>query len=135
MSLNNIDQRVNIDQVTIIEQLKLFSNQFKSFVEKNPVQNEGHWQYLSELLIAKNKENIYKELIDTYKYIISLPVTQNKCESDFSVLKRVKNCNKLMEDILLINLGRELLPEYVHTQIIDMIANSSKKLKTLLIHK
>lgn len=96
------------------------------------------WQLLKEFLIDNKAK--YKELYNSYKYIISLPVTQVKCETDFSLLKRVKNysrtlmSNKMLESIMIISLGRELIPDSTHPEIINLIGNSSNKLRTQLIH-
>lgn len=142
--INNIGHYV-IDQDIIRDQLKILACDFKEFCNKNPIQGfsqsaSEQWQSLKELLTAEDTKVKYKDLIDLYKHIITIPLNQNKCESDFSLLKRMK-CytrsvmgNTMMENIMLISLGRESIPDYVHSELIDSIGNSSKKLKTLLIH-
>lgn len=109
--------------------------------KKNKEQHVTEWKLLKEFITTENNKNQYKELLDVYKYILSIPLTQNKCESDFSKLKTTKNSSrsimgdKMLQNIMLINLGRSYVPDNAHPEIINMIGISSRKLITQLIHK
>lgn len=89
------------------------------------------WNYLREFLMTENNKNMCKELFDVYKYILTLPLTQNKCEGDFSKLKQVKNSSRsiisdrMLENVILIDLGRTNIPDNAHAEIINMIAKAS----------
>lgn len=93
------------------------------------------WSYLVAFLTMEESSNRYFLIKKLYRYCLTLPSTQVKCETDFSVLKAVKTPHRSSmndescETTMIINLARDLLPLSDNHLIIDMIANSSKQLK------
>ena len=81
----------------------------------------------------------YSELYIAYKYLITLSVTQVKCERCFSTLKFVKNrlrstmAQNNLESVMLMYMHKTLLHESSNEKFIDIFAKSSAELRRLLL--
>lgn len=91
------------------------------------------WSYLVDFLTMEQSSNQYFLIKKLYRYSLTLPSTQVKCETDFSVLKAVKTpYRSSMNDVscetnMIINLARDLLP------LSDKQLKTAKKTAFILI--
>lgn len=81
----------------------------------------------------------YTSLGQAYKYLLSLSVTQVSCERSFSTLKFIKNrlrssiSQENLEAFMLMSVEKDILNEIDSNEIIDIVAQQSKLLKSKLI--
>lgn len=84
-------------------------------------------------------KNKYKNLFKLYKYAASIPITEVKCESDFSKLKSTKNDKRTsltetkLQNLMIISTEADLFSKIDLEIIIDEIGKSSKYLAKCLL--
>lgn len=93
-------------------------------------------KYFREYEDAKSKfQNLYK----IYKYAAVLPITEVKCERDFSKLKLTKNARRSslkepnLENLMIISAEADILNKIDIEDIVNAIAHSSSKLAKYLL--
>lgn len=81
----------------------------------------------------------YTLLGQAYKYLLSISVTQVSCERSFSTLKFIKNrlrssiSQENLEAFMLMSVEKDILNEIDSNEIIDIVAQQSKLLKSKLM--
>lgn len=93
---------------------------------------------LKDFLESNDSNSKYDTIIQIYQYVLSLPCSSVKCETDFSTLKNTKTAVRSMlgdtnlENLMIIKSAADQVPESSIPEIINIVAKSSRKLKTKL---
>lgn len=127
------------------EKDNLINAEIENIIADNRILNEFKQDH--ELLknILKYLSNCNKtsakfvNITKIYKFLLTLPVTQTKCERDFSQLKLIKNrlrsclSERTLEDIIVITTERKAVANIGLHKIINEVAKTSQKLSSLLL--
>lgn len=147
INLSKICELINLNETVTTKEVKEFGNAFHNYKRSQgiPAANDlgnkatqNDYTFLKEFIIM-NKD--YKNVFRLYQFIYTLPSSQVDCERCFSTMKLVKTRTRssmgdaTLDNCVVIKLSTDLLPRTVHQTIINLIAESSKKLKTLLLQK
>lgn len=143
-NLRVLCQQAGIEHSDTLSQFEKLRDQFLNFVENNneyekSKQNEKI-DWLIKFLYQNNNRTTFKNILELYKYIFSLPCTEVKAERDFSQLRLLKTdkrsvlSDKLLENDMLILLNKDLLSDIDFKDIVNKLAGTSNKLKLLLMH-
>lgn len=142
-SLKNLCIFANIDHDLALEQLKGIANIFINYVSINMAEDAKEkdlncWNEICKFLLMKNQLGDYIEIINLYRFVLTLPTTEIKCERDFSHLKNIKTSkrtnmgNEYLENEMLIYFNRDVMNDVNLEEIINKLSNSSRKMKALL---
>lgn len=138
LSLQKLCARCNLDYQSTVDE-------FKDFVQCVIVEVENYGEERLVKLLNYLGQDInkkkYPNLVNLYKYVLSLPCTEVRCERDFSQLKHLKNSyrsmtgNELLENEMIILLNKDLISEPNLEQFIHELCSSSQQLKNLLLNQ
>lgn len=142
-SLPMLSQFNGFEEKEVIIEMKDFSVHLKSFWNNNIDLQTDHsgWTLLSNFFSVEANQIKYQKLNVIYRYILTIPSSQVECERSFSVLKNVKTAKMStltvdnLECLMITKMNADLVPKTAVPYILNMVANSSEKLKSKLISK
>lgn len=144
VSLNILCNLARIDQVLVLEQLKKLVHVYNCMLENidSPNANDielTKWNTIFKYLSSTENSQTYAHLIKLYKYVLSLPTTEVKCERDFSHLRYVKNYlrnqmgQEYLESEMIVYLNKDMLNDVDFANILIRFSCASRKMKKLLL--
>lgn len=135
-----------INELETLSEMNNFAIAFNEFilnqetiggVNNNRDDIEDEWKSFEQYLSTRKNE--YEKVVKLYQYIYTLPSSQVDCERCFSTMKHIKTparsqmSDETLDSCVIIKLSSDLVPRSAHSEIIDRVAKSSKKLKNLLM--
>lgn len=145
VSLTKICELAAVDHDLVFQQLHQLAEFYISSTPEHDPDAEEHvltaWNKVFKFICETENIDKFKELTILYKYLLSLPATEVKCERDFSHLRYIKTyyrnqmSDEYLENEMIIHLNQDILNDLNVSEIVDRLSKSSVKLKQLLTHQ
>lgn len=142
VSLTKICELANVDQDLVLLQLRQLTEFYNSSTDDEDSDEHvlNAWNKVFKFLSEEENIDKFEELSILYKYVLSLPATEVKCERDFSHLRYIKTYyrnqigDEYLENEMIIHLNEDILNDLNMSEIVDRLSKSSIKMKKLLTH-
>lgn len=142
ISFGELCKCAGFEHHTVLEQFKqLAATHSMSFRGNEQESYNKRINLLFEFICQEDNKDSFRDVVKLYKYVLSLPCTEVKCERDFSHLRYVKTYNRSLmndqslENEMLLLLNKDVLMNLNFDDVINKICLISKKLNKLLLLK
>lgn len=139
ISMLELCRYARIDHDLTVDELKNVMIAFMSSHSITDLSNPEILNSFFKFICQSDVQNTFPNIFHLYKYVYSLPCTEVKCENDFSHLRltktytRSKMSDEFLADEMLILLNKDIVTGLDVNDIVDQIAISSQKMKTMLM--